>query len=1147
MKYKYYPRIDEPDFYEKLWEKKEFYQNRYTTENLDIISKPNEFRLKPQQLFLRNYISPDTPYNSILIFHGTGYGKTCTAVQIAEGFKKFMRSIHTDERRKIIVILSSRIKDNFKDTIYNINKEGLKRKPDDIVQCTGNEYSLETSQFKAMDINQKRREVTKRINSNYIFYGYEEFSNDVLNLLKSWDGKPENLEDFHIRGIKKQFKNRLIIIDEIHNIKSDSTSTELRKVPPILEAIIKYGENIKLVLLSATPMYDNAGEFIYILNLLLLNDNREPINRGDFLDKEDNLLPGADKELERISKGYISFLRGANPKMFPSKIYPKQLSYIPKIKYDMKGILIPENERIKHLNLTFDEMSKYQYEQYKKQLYSKKKNNINNNDIEEDVSLEDASYSELQPLFYLSNIVLPNKDNNNVLAKIGDAYQRYDNGIGPFIIKEKTDPKTSRKYFEFEFQKHVRFNLGTKLEKPFIDQDYLQKYSTKYFRTLNSIRYGKGICYIYSEFKFGGVLPFALMLEQNGFKRHTVLDERQLLDYPKNKMGGGGKRDFICALCGEIRTNPKHNENHTLYHPYKIATYVIMTGDKYLTRIEPKQLTELVNSDKNINGEEVKVILGTRTTGEGLDFLRIRQIHVMEPWYNMARMDQIIGRGVRMKSHNLLPKEERNVEIYHHTIVPPVTASVKEKETETIDSRFYRKAEVKDIKIKSVENVLKKSAVDCAFNKIANTPYSTEKVKQISSTGNKVEVSLGSQPYSRDCDYKKDCEIKCVWEPVKGKRYKINTDTYTEKSARNDIENAKRLIKNLFSRDFIFKLYDLVIAVKKEYPELEDKFIYVAIQEMIDNINEPVYDRFNRKGKIIYKGEYYIYQPLEINNEKLPMYYRQIPIKEKIKKVPLENTMIEVLNSKQDELSKKATIKELILELQENIEKIKEKLVVNHNDIDLICLGIEFDYLNNNDKKKLLRNAIIRYKENGGDDFTKLLLKYCSPILIKKYRDIEMMPRKDDVIEGFRMDKEYFLFDKKTNMVIPASRELKEKIRINLQLQEKKKKDNEKFNRVYGYMQKWKLGNYLFKIYDGTQQKNAITVELKPSKRSEIKGKVCRTYYINDLLNIMKVLKINYNSKSKDDICININFQLRANDIDRVGGKRWFINSLYNY
>ena len=95
-------------------------------------------------------------------------------------------------------------------------------------------------------------------------------------------------------------------------------------------------------------------------------------------------------------------------------------------------------------------------------------------------------------------------------------------------------------------------------------------------------------------------------------------------------------------------------------------------------------------------------MLGTRTTGEGLDFSRIRQIHVMSLgiiWY----ADQIIGRGVRMKSHLSLPKEERNVEIFHHTTTPPESATIKEKETETIDSRFYRKAEVKDIKIKDVE------------------------------------------------------------------------------------------------------------------------------------------------------------------------------------------------------------------------------------------------------------------------------------------------------------------------------------------------------------------------------------------------------------------------------------------------------------
>ena len=48
---------------------------------------------------------------------------------------------------------------------------------------------------------------------------------------------------------------------------------------------------------------------------------------------------------------------------------------------------------------------------------------------------------------------------------------------------------------------------------------------------------------------------------------------------------------------------------------------------------------------------------------EGLDFKFIRQVHVLEPWYNMNRIEQIIGRAVRTCSHKDLPFEERNVEI----------------------------------------------------------------------------------------------------------------------------------------------------------------------------------------------------------------------------------------------------------------------------------------------------------------------------------------------------------------------------------------------------------------------------------------------------------------------------------------------------
>ena len=49
-----------------------------------------------------------------------------------------------------------------------------------------------------------------------------------------------------------------------------------------------------------------------------------------------------------------------------------------------------------------------------------------------------------------------------------------------------------------------------------------------------------------------------------------------------------------------------------------------------------------------------------------MDFQNIRQVHILDPWYNIYRIEQIIGRAVRNQSHCLLPFEERNVEIYMH-------------------------------------------------------------------------------------------------------------------------------------------------------------------------------------------------------------------------------------------------------------------------------------------------------------------------------------------------------------------------------------------------------------------------------------------------------------------------------------------------
>jgi superfamily II DNA or RNA helicase len=182
----------------------------------------------------------------------------------------------------------------------------------------------------------------------------------------------------------------------------------------------------------------------------------------------------------------------------------------------------------------------------------------------------------------------------------------------------------------------------------------------------------------------------ALALESMGFSRYASTPEhsRGLLKT---------KREPIDAITMTTRTSGS----------IKPARYVMITGEKDFSQNNNEDIKYVTNK-ANANGENVKVILISMAASEGLDFKNIRQIHILEPWYNMNRIEQIIGRGVRNLSHCHLPFEERNVEIYLH-------GTVLDYDEEAADVYVYRSAERKAVQIGRVTRVLKEISVDCLF------------------------------------------------------------------------------------------------------------------------------------------------------------------------------------------------------------------------------------------------------------------------------------------------------------------------------------------------------------------------------------------------------------------------------------------------
>lgn len=101
-------RDDTNDFYKKIGKKyKKFYVKK-EKKSFDKICNPKEYKLQTPQIFLSQYINPNTENKSILVFHRIGSGKTCTSIRIAEVWKK---------HRKIIVVVPASLIGNYRNEL----------------------------------------------------------------------------------------------------------------------------------------------------------------------------------------------------------------------------------------------------------------------------------------------------------------------------------------------------------------------------------------------------------------------------------------------------------------------------------------------------------------------------------------------------------------------------------------------------------------------------------------------------------------------------------------------------------------------------------------------------------------------------------------------------------------------------------------------------------------------------------------------------------------------------------------------------------------------------------------------------------------------------------------------------------------------
>ena len=288
-----YPNLLDPQFNIKIAEKREFYDSKYEDTSMKPIKEASElacqteFELSPHQVFVRNFLSFLTPYNGLLLFHALGTGKTCSAISVCEEMRGYMKQMGLTKR--IIILASPKVQKNFKLQLFDERKLKLIDGLWNLRACTGNTFLKEINPMNMIGL--KRKDIIKQVKTiikqYYILEGYGQFANklqtyrDKYKHIKKKAEREAKINKF----IKKEFSNRLIVVDEVHNIRNTADISSTKTIANDLIEVAQYSDNVKLLLLSGTPMFNSYKEIITLINLLNINDKRSQITSRDIFDK----------------------------------------------------------------------------------------------------------------------------------------------------------------------------------------------------------------------------------------------------------------------------------------------------------------------------------------------------------------------------------------------------------------------------------------------------------------------------------------------------------------------------------------------------------------------------------------------------------------------------------------------------------------------------------------------------------------------------------------------------------------------------------------------------------------------------------------------------------------------------------------------
>ena len=774
------------------------------------------------QKIIRDYINNDSPYRGLLLYHGLGVGKTCGSIAIAEGFKS--------NKKIVVMLnksLRENFRDNLKFCgfeFFRTNQHWIYHKfivndpmKDYAIQLgisiksnTKGAWFIEFSKdpnyekLKKSEQKQLDEQINDMIDKRYTFINMDGLNKKKLEKMKT----------------DKIFNNCVLVVDEVHNLTNAMSKSSPGIRARYLESIIMDAEDLKLVFLSGTPMINNLFETAKLFNLLrgfiktyeiivtgqsgmnwdLIKSTLESSNIIDqiYIDKRNKHI-----SITRVPKHFVKTVNGIVKTDDYNRLDDSQFkehikSFLPDSKITIeKYTAFPNNEE-EFMKLFFDPiknefknkemfksriiglvsyyrtqdksliptvtkneivkvpMSEYQFIKYAKirkqeiendKRKSKQKKKKGNKDDIYEIKSSYRAYSRMHCSFVFPESIprpYPVNEKGEVVDELETDFAEID---------EKAEKKERMKKYETEKNKTLKM-LDKQKDMYLLkdDPEKLKKYSPKYDIILKSIN-SKGISFIYTEYKtLEGIAVLSIVLKANGYapfilKKNDSGDYIQVYEKPEDEnkpkyaFWGGGKPEE-----SELIRKIFNNEFDEL----------------------PKNLKDQMYKLKktNLRGETIKVLLTTKTGAEGIDLKNVRQVHIVEPYWNPVRTKQVKGRAVRVGSHIQLPESERNVELYLYisNILPAMKktdpAIEMDKNGATSDEVLYELSQKKLKVMETLLRLIKEASIDCSIN--YNDTFSTEEPFTCLTYGTSLDSSYSFVP-----DISKQVEDKDIKRIIK--------------------------------------------------------------------------------------------------------------------------------------------------------------------------------------------------------------------------------------------------------------------------------------------------------------------------------------------------------------------------------------------